>query len=79
MARMNNATIIDHYCMNNGISEELHTFAQWKKMGYQVKRGEKSAHKIPIWNYHKAKKEDEDSYFYMKKASFFTKSQVERI
>lgn len=66
----------------------LHTFNEWRKMGYSVRKGEKAAMTCDIWrmtNYkkkdHSAEKEEEekDDHFYMKKAFFFTAAQVEKI
>lgn len=41
---MNNATLILHAKAANNIplDEELHTFAEWKRLGFSVKKGEKS-------------------------------------
>ena len=33
------------------LPEDIHTFAGWKARGYQVKKGEKSAIKFPIWKH----------------------------
>ena len=33
------------------LPEEIHTFQGWKARGYQVKKGEKSAIKFPIWKH----------------------------
>lgn len=35
------------------LPEEIHTFNGWKALGYQVKKGEKSSIKFPIWKYTK--------------------------
>lgn len=35
--------------------EEIHTFADWKKRGYFVNKGEKAIAKFPIWNHSKDK------------------------
>ena len=74
-------------------TEEIHTFAEWKKAGYIVKKGSKAIAKFPIWNFtdkvSKAKKEayeaagidteKPDPHYYMKEAAFFSASQVEKI
>lgn len=80
---MNNATLILYYkAMNNiHLEEEIHTFAEWKRLGFSVK---KSKYKIAIWNKSaKNKKEDEEqednSYFYTKAAAFFSMNQVQPI
>lgn len=83
---MNNATLILYYkAMNNiPLEEEIHTFAEWKRLGFSVKKGEKAKYKIAIWNKStKNKKEDEEqednSYFYTKVAAFFNMDQVKLI
>ncbi len=65
----------------------FHTYAEWKRNGYQVKRGEKSQHKLQIWKmvHKKVKTEDNDGEnksenvesFVKTTASFFTIEQVE--
>ena len=83
---MNNATLILYAKAANNIplDEELHTFAEWKHLGFSVKKGEKARCKIAIWNKStKNKKEDEEqednSYFYTKVAAFFSMNQVQPI
>lgn len=39
------------------LPEAIHTFNGWKARGYQVKKGEKSSIKFPIWK-HTTKKAD---------------------
>ena len=49
---MTNTAIILGYMQLNNLDPDkivLHTYSQWKKLGYQVKKGEKSAHKISVW------------------------------
>lgn len=65
--------------------EPLHTFQSWKALGYSVKKGEKAVAKFPIWK-HTTKtvadennEEKERTAMYMKMASFFKQSQVEKI
>jgi hypothetical protein len=44
------------------LPEEIHTFQGWKDHGYQVKKGEKSSIKFPIWKHTtKMLKTDTDS------------------
>lgn len=83
---MNNATLILYAKAANNIplDEELHTFAEWKRLGFSVKKGEKARCKIAIWNKSIKKKKDtedeeenDDGYFYTKVAAFFTKNQVQ--
>ena len=83
---MNNATLILYAKAASNIppDEELHTFAEWKRLGFSVKKGEKARCKIAIWNKSaKNKKEDEEqednSYFYTKVAAFFSMNQVQPI
>lgn len=73
--------------------EPIHTFATWRALGYQVKRGEKSIAKIDIWKCTikpvelKAKNESGDDVtitqdaknMFLKTAFFFKGSQVEPI
>ena len=33
------------------LPEPIHTFQKWKSLGYQVKKGEKSSIKFPIWKH----------------------------
>ncbi len=70
--------------------EEIHTFAEWKALGFMVQKGQKAVAKFTIWNFtdkpSKAKKatreaagedtEAADPHFYMKDACFFAFSQV---
>ena len=65
--------------------EEIHTYAKWKQLGYQVKKGEKAKASFTIWKCVAGKKEEEesdqepDNKMFMKKAHFFTIDQVEKI
>lgn len=75
------------------VPEEIHTFNEWKKLGYIVKKGEHSVAKFPIWNISKKKskkteaenaneengEEQENGRYYKKVAFFFTLEQVEKI
>lgn len=58
---MCNKEIISRYIAMNELepSIELHTFAEWKRLGYKVKKGEKSKHKISIWKRATKKVENE--------------------
>lgn len=78
---MCNAEIIHNAQAMAGIMEECHTYARWKSMGYQVKRGEHAAFSTSIWKYTKKKNEqgEEESHMFMKKSHFFSRSQVEKI
>lgn len=72
--------------------EPIHTFATWKALGFNVKRGEHAIAQLYIWK-HVAKTgtmeakndagetvtiETDDSKMFMKKAFFFKLSQVEK-
>lgn len=72
--------------------EPIHTYAAWKQLGYQVKKGSKAVAQFSVWK-HVSKKEDvevtytdgtkgteeiDNSKMFMKLASFFTISQVEK-
>lgn len=61
----------------NGIKEEIHTFQEWKRLGYKVNKGEKCKIRIGIW---KEYKDDEDeSRFFIKNSAFFGETQVSKI
>lgn len=67
----------------------LHTFSEWKRMGYSVKKGEKACLKVDIWKKSNKKetvttKDGEEqevdmSRYYKKLSHFFTFSQVEKL
>lgn len=73
--------------------EAIHTFATWKQMGYKIKKGSKAVAQFPIWTYKRGKKTEEapadeegkveikiqKPKMYMKNASWFSASQVEKI
>lgn len=66
--------------------EEIHTYARWRELGYQVRRGEKSEIKIQVWKYRGKIQIDDESgeeiqtgRCFLKVASFFTMSQVDAI
>lgn len=64
--------------------EAIHTYATWKSLGYQVKKGEKAKASFTIWKYTEGKKQEEsdeepEGKMFMKKAHFFTMDQVEKI
>lgn len=87
---MTNTAIILSYMQSNNLDPDkmvLHTYQTWKKLGYQVKKGEKSQHKIPVWKRSTKKVENEDGEkeevdngrYFLKASAFFTQNQVERI
>ena len=64
--------------------ETIHTYQAWKKLGYQVQKGEKAKAQIVIWKFVAGKKneetnEEQDDKMFMKKANFFSYSQVKAI
>jgi hypothetical protein len=66
--------------------EAIHTYAHWKSLGYQVKKGEKAIIQFPIWKYTTGKKNESDEdeaqktgHCFMKNSSWFSERQVERI
>lgn len=71
----------------SGFRLPLHTFAEWKRLGFSVKKGEKARMTCRIWKFSDRKTEtadDEnvqegDSNYYLTKAFFFTREQVEEI
>ena len=87
MAAMNNEALIALAKAANGITEEAHTYAHWKTLGYQVRKGEHAAFKAMIWKYAPGKGaeiEDEEGAnkpgrMFMKNSAFFTASQVDPI
>lgn len=93
---MTNTAIILNYSMDlvekgileevNGIPETIHTYAKWKSLGYQVRKGEKAIAQFPIWKHTSKKKVDKEtgeeidnSKMFMKTASFFKLSQVDLV
>lgn len=78
---MTNAEIIKMQTALLGIDETVHTYAAWKSIGYQVKKGSKALFKTKIWK-HTSKKNDngeDESKMFMTNAAFFGMSQVEKI
>lgn len=70
--------------------EEIHTYNGWKKLGYQVQKGEHAVAKFPIWKYKvTGKKQEEEAgedeeqpqkgKMFKKVAFFFTIDQVREI
>ena len=65
----------------------IHTFAEWKKYGYSVKKGEHAALTVRLWRKRIAKliekdsgeEMEADSGYYMTTAHLFTGAQVEKI
>lgn len=69
--------------------EPIHTFQSWKRLGFQVQKGEHAIAKFPIWKYRVAgRQEDEQEEdqpkvgkgrCFKKVAFFFTAEQVKPI
>lgn len=61
--------------------EQIHTYAAWKQLGYQVNKGEKAITKLTIWKHVVKKSEDGDAKekIFWKQASFFSARQVSEI
>lgn len=69
--------------------EPIHTYQTWKKLGFQVKKGQKAIDSFPIWKHvnKKVEVETEDGNkelvdrgtMFMKLSAFFSFSQVEKI
>lgn len=81
---MTNEEIIAKAKKLHGITEESHTYAHWKKLGFVVRKGEHATFKATIWKAKERKievdgKEEKDLSMFMKTASFFTRSQVEQL
>ena len=82
---MTNAMAIELYKLENKITSPLHTYTKWQELGYQVKKGEKSNHRIAIWKHTTKKTKDKEgnevnaSKVIPKVACFFTLEQVEPI
>lgn len=73
-------------------TEELHTYKEWQRLGYQVNKGQKTIAKIMIWNFTNkpskaakaaaeaaGKEVESDPHYYMKEACFFSASQVSKV
>lgn len=69
----------------NNQPEPIHTYAKWKSMGYNVKKGEKAIAKFAIWKYTKRTTTDKDGNeipddrCFSKVSAFFKFSQVEKV
>lgn len=64
------------------IPEEIHTYATWKQLGYQVQKGQKAIAQFVIWKHTSGTDKEtgeEKEKMFMKKASFFKASQVEAL
>lgn len=93
---MTNLEIIAQYLEENEIDFDyngmnLLTFAQWKKEGLSVKKGETAFIKVDLWTMKLEEEKDENGKvilengkpkmkkkFYLKSAALFTQGQVEK-
>lgn len=64
----------------------IHTYGEWKKLGYQVRKGEKAKITTRLWKKTNKKqinpetgKEEKVKKFFLCKAHLFTLDQVEKI
>jgi len=66
---------------NIEIPEEIHTYAHWRELGYQVQKGQKAIAKFGVWKYTEKEKEngEKDKRMFIKHSAFFAPSQVEVI
>ena len=85
---MTNYQIIENAKNELGLDEDLilKTYQDWKRLGYQVKKGEKSVMECMIWFPKKSKiknevdsEEVDEGSFFKSKAFFFSQNQVEKI
>lgn len=88
---MTNLQIITGECSVRNITEEVHTFARWKQMGYKVKKGQKALFHTSLWKKSNTKNrqilndsddktsEQSSTGMYLCKSYLFGKSQVEEI
>lgn len=76
-------------CFSSGHLLPLHTFNEWKRLGFTVKKGEKARLKVDIWkksnkkitaeNENGDEIEADTGRFYKKLSHFFTFDQVEKL
>ena len=85
---MTNAEILMGECATRGITEEVHTFARWKQLGFMVKKGEHALFSTSLWKQCKSKKREEAENLedgeqsgrcYLCKSYLFGRSQVEEV
>lgn len=58
-----NQEIIFNEVLMRGITEDVHTYAKWRSLGYQVKKGEKALFQTMLWKKKtkKSKKDDTEN------------------
>ncbi len=62
--------------------EEIHTYAGWRELGFQVMRGQKAVASFKIWKHVIQKKKDneeEGERMFLTEAYFFSEGQVEKM
>lgn len=78
IAFTSNAEIVEGVKQLIGISAPLYTFAEWKRRGFSVRKGEKAFLKIPLWGrWEKEVDGKMTSGFYSKMTALFLPQQVE--
>lgn len=73
--------------LEKGMDLGLHTYQEWKRLGYQVQKGSKALFKTKIWKPRKAEDKEKDELtieikktnFIKVNASFFGIDQVQKI
>lgn len=68
--------------LEGGHDIPVHTYAAWKKLGFQVKKGEKASIKIKLWRAIKKKDEKaekDELQFILVNTSLFTEEQVKKL
>lgn len=45
----------------NGEIQPIHTYQAWKKLGYQVRKGETAVAKFAVWKFMASKKKEEEA------------------
>ena len=85
MATTNRQIIMQYKIENNiPLETELYTYATWRSMGYIVRKGECSKHRVSLWK-HKEKtvikdgQEVTSGYCFGKTCYLFERGQVEKI
>lgn len=86
---MTNQQRVIQAAMESGldVNETFYTYQEWKKRGYQVKKGEKASLKVELWIPKKKKDKAEDNdqenkeethRFFTRVTSLFTSEQVKK-
>ena len=62
--------------------DTIHTYATWKTLGFQVRKGEHAVASFPIWKYvikKNSETHETTQKMIMKTSAFFTQDQVDAI